>query len=27
MTRYAFQVVRESAAMGQRLIGQDPLPE
>ena len=27
MTRYAFEVVRESAMMGQRLIGQDPLPE
>jgi 2-polyprenyl-6-methoxyphenol hydroxylase-like FAD-dependent oxidoreductase len=27
MTRYGFEVVRESAAMGQRLIGQEPLPE
>ena len=27
MTRYAIELVRESAMMGQRLIGQDPLPE
>jgi hypothetical protein len=27
MTRYGFEVVRESAGMGQRLIGQEPLPE
>ena len=26
MTDYGFSVVRESAAMGQRLMGQDPLP-